>query len=94
MSKIYTIFILLIIIEIPTVNVNMRFFFLSVYLILDDARLRILLVENTNTTKRTYMYNQADVINSYCLLSKGITYKGFQTQFLSIDMFYIRNNLS
>jgi hypothetical protein len=31
MSKIYTIFILLIIIEIPKVKVNMRLFFLSVY---------------------------------------------------------------
>jgi hypothetical protein len=31
MSKIYTISILLIIIEIPTVKANMRFFFLSVY---------------------------------------------------------------
>jgi hypothetical protein len=31
MSKIYTIFILLIIIEISKVKVNMRFFFLSVY---------------------------------------------------------------
>jgi hypothetical protein len=32
MSKIYTIFILLIFIEIPTVKVNMRFLFLSVYI--------------------------------------------------------------